>query len=58
MAGFNNTWIDAGNNNEAYYSNMTAGNYTFKVKMLGNDSDNIIAEKSKQESITPEPWNS
>lgn len=58
MAGFDNTWIDAGNNNEAYYSNLPAGNYTFKVKMVGNDSDNIIAEKSIQVSIAPEPWNS
>lgn len=46
MAGFDNTWIDAGNNNEAYYSNLPAGNYTFKVKMVGNDSDNTIAEKA------------
>lgn len=46
MAGFDNTWIDTGNNNEAYYSNLPAGNYTFKVKMVGNDSDNIIAEKA------------
>lgn len=58
MAGFDNTWIDAGNNNEAYYSNLPAGNYTFKVKMVGNDSDNIIAEKSIQVSIAPEPQNS
>lgn len=58
MAGFDNTWIDAGNNNEAYYSNLPAGNYTFKVKMVGNDSDNIIAEKSILVSIAPEPWNS
>ena len=33
-----------GNNNEAYYSNLPAGNYTFKVKMVGNDSDNIITD--------------
>ena len=58
MAGFDNTWIDAGNNNEAYYSNLPAGNYTFKVKMVGSNSDNTIAEKSIQVSIAPEPWNS
>lgn len=58
MAGFDNTWIDAGNNNEAYYSNLPAGNYTFKVKMVGKDSNNTIAEKSIQVSISPEPWNS
>lgn len=46
MAGFDNTWIDAGNNNEAYYSNLPAGNYTFKVKMVGSNSDNTIAEKA------------
>ena len=28
------------------------------VRMVGNDSDNIIAEKSIQVSIAPEPWNS
>ena len=28
------------------------------VKMVGNDSDNTIAEKSIQVSIAPEPWNS
>lgn len=58
MAGFDNTWIDAGNNNEAYYSNLPAGNYTFKVKMVGSNSDNTIAEKSILVSIAPEPWNS
>ena len=50
--------IRAGNNNEAYYSNLPAGNYTFKVKMVGNNSNNTIAEKSILVSIAPEPWNS
>lgn len=58
MEGFDNTWIDAGSNTEAYYSNLPAGNYTFKVKIVGNDTNHTIAEKSIKVSIAPEPWNS
>lgn len=58
MEGFDKTWIDAGNNGEANYSNLPAGSYTFKVKIVGNDTNNVLAEKSIQVSISPEPWNS
>lgn len=58
MEGFDNSWIDAGSNTEAYYSNLPAGCYTFKVKIVGNDTNHTIAEKSIKVSIAPEPWNS
>ena len=58
MEGFDNAWIDAGSNTEAYYSNLPAGCYTFKVKIVGNDTNHTIAEKSIKVSIAPEPWNS
>ena len=58
MEGFDKSWIDAGSNTEAYYSNLPAGCYTFKVKIVGNDNNHTIAEKSIQVSIAPEPWNS
>ena len=32
MDGFDKYWIDARNNREAYYANLPAGTYTFKVK--------------------------
>lgn len=58
MDGFDKTWIDAGSNNEAYYSNLPAGCYTFKVKIVGNDTNTTLAEKAIKVSIAPEPWNS
>ena len=58
MEGFDNAWIDAGSNTEAYYSNLPAGSYIFKVKIVGNDTNHTIAEKSIEVSIAPEPWNS
>lgn len=58
MEGFDKSWIDAGSNTEAYYSNLPAGCYTFKVKIVGNDTNHTIAEKSIKVSIAPEPWNS
>ncbi len=58
MEGFDKTWIDAGSNSEANYSNLPAGCYTFNVKIVGNDTNNTIAEKSIKVSIAPEPWNS
>ena len=58
MEGFDKSWIDAGSNTEAYYSNLPAGCYTFKVKIVGNDNNHTIAEKSIKVSIAPEPWNS
>lgn len=58
MDGFDNTWIDAGSNTEAYYSNLPAGCYTFRVKIVGNDNNHTITEKTIQVSIAPEPWNS
>ncbi|NVB76372.1 triple tyrosine motif-containing protein, partial [Phocaeicola vulgatus] len=37
MDGFDKYWIDARNNREAYYANLPAGTYTFKVKITNND---------------------
>lgn len=57
LEGFDKSWVDAGSNTEAYYSNLPAGCYTFKVKIVGNDNNHTIAEKSIKVSIAPEPWN-
>ncbi len=42
MEGFNNDWIDAGTNNEATYTNLSPGNYVFKV--LGSNSMNVWSQ--------------
>ena len=37
LEGFNRSWIDAGGNTTAYYTNLDPGTYTFKVKACNND---------------------
>lgn len=37
LDGFDQYWIDAHNNKEAYYANLPAGSYTFRVKITRND---------------------
>ncbi len=58
MEGLDNQWTDAGNNTAAYYSNLPAGCYNFRVKILANDSNQTIAERSIRIHIAPMPWNS
>ncbi len=37
MDGFNTDWVDAGNSRRATYTNLPAGEYTFRVKAANND---------------------
>ncbi|MCB9503828.1 MAG: response regulator [Deferribacteres bacterium] len=55
MEGFNKEWIHAGNKNEATYTNVPPGKYTFRVK--GSNHDGVWNEKgtSIQIIILP-PW--
>ena len=46
MDGFDKYWIDARNNREAYYANLPAGTYTFKVKITNNDKSIVERENS------------
>jgi signal transduction histidine kinase/ligand-binding sensor domain-containing protein len=39
LEGYDTEWIDAGNNNSATYTNLTEGEYTFKV--MGSNNDGI-----------------
>ena len=57
LEGHDNIWTDADSNNEAHYSNLPSGNYIFRVKIVGNDSDRPLAENAIKVSIAPEPWN-
>lgn len=56
LEGFDKYWIDAQNNREAYYANLPAGNYTFKVKITNNDQQAIEAENAINITISPAPW--
>jgi methyl-accepting chemotaxis protein/ligand-binding sensor domain-containing protein len=37
MEGFDEDWINIGNKNEAFYTNLPAGDYTFRVRASNND---------------------
>ncbi|MHA2031817.1 MAG: ligand-binding sensor domain-containing protein, partial [Candidatus Kariarchaeaceae archaeon] len=55
MEGFDQDWIDAGNRRFASYTNLDAGNYTFRI--LGSNNDGIWNEKGTSVKITIlPPW--
>lgn len=56
MEGYDKYWIDAHNNREAYYANLPAGRYDFKVKITNNDQSIIEAENSIKVIVEPAPW--
>jgi PAS domain S-box-containing protein len=37
LRGFSDEWVDAGDRREAFYTNLTPGNYTFEVRGSNND---------------------
>ncbi len=58
LEGFDNDWMDAGNNHSASYANLPSGRYTFRVKTTDAASD----EKSSDERtlsimVAPSPAN-
>ena len=56
LEGFDEDWIDAGNNRTATYTNLKSDNYTFMVK--GANNDNIWTELPTMLKIhvLPPPW--
>ena len=56
LDGFDGHWIDAHNNREAYYSNIPAGRYSFKVRILNQDRSSILAEKEIAVYVSPSLW--
>ena len=57
MEGFDSQWTDAGSNSEVYYSNLPSGHYTFRAKIVSNDSNRVLAERNIKVSVAPMPWN-
>ncbi len=56
LEGFDTYWIHARNNREAYYSNLPAGKYTFRVKITNTDNSIVEAENALLVTISPVPW--
>ena len=56
MDGFDRYWIDAGDSHEAYYANLPAGRYTFRVRVTNNNRSIVETEDSLNVRILP-PWN-
>lgn len=55
LEGFDKIWIDAGDNREAYYSNVPAGKYTFKVKITDKENTIVEVENAISVLISPSP---
>ena len=53
LEGFENTWRNTGTDKSAYYFNVPAGHYTFKLK--ATSSYGVWAEKSFLVVVLP-PW--
>ncbi len=58
LEGLDKFWIDSRNKNEAYYANLPAGKYIFKVKVTNNDKSIVEAENSIPIIVTSAPWKS
>ncbi len=56
LEGFDTYWIDAGSNREAYYANLPAGKYTFRVKVTNSDNNIVEAENSIKVTVARAPW--
>ena len=56
LEGFDNHWIDAHNNREAYYSNVPAGRYRFKVRVVNSGQTDVLAENSISVRVEPPVW--
>lgn len=56
LEGFDDHWIDAHNNREAYYSNVPAGKYRFKVRVSDNGQSKVMAENEIRIKVKPPVW--
>ena len=53
LQGYNNDWIDAGSRRTAFYTNLSPGDYTFKVKAC--NSDGVWNEEGSSFSFVLQP---
>ena len=55
LDGFDKDWIDAGTNTEAYYTNLSAGIYRFRVIACNNDGLWVPEEAAAATTIVVQP---
>ena len=55
MEGYDPDWVDAGNDHDAYYSNLPAGDYKFRVRITNNNQSIVETENSLNVRVLP-PW--
>ena len=56
LEGFDQHWIDSGNQHEAFYSNVPPGKYTFRARFSSASGDEAIGSTSCEVTILPAPW--
>ena len=56
LDGLDAHWIDANSNREAYYSNVPAGHYDFKVRILNHDRSAVLSENAISVHVDPPFW--
>lgn len=56
MEGFRDEWIDAGNQNTAVFTNLSPGDYTFKVKAANSDGVWNDTGTSVRLTVIPPLW--
>ena len=56
LEGYENQWVDAKNNRTAFYSNLSPGSYTFKIRVNGNDNTVMESSNELQIHISRPPW--
>lgn len=56
LQGFDKSWVDAGSQRQAKYTNLDAGTYVFEVK--GSNNDGVWSTESKTLTLVqlPPPW--
>jgi len=56
LQGFDSTWVEAGAKRSVTYTNLAAGNYTFRVRAANSDGTWSDAGLSLPVRVTPAPW--
>ncbi|MDX1982564.1 MAG: two-component regulator propeller domain-containing protein [Bryobacteraceae bacterium] len=53
LEGVDPNWVDAGDRRSAFYTNLSPGNYTFRVKAISHDGVSSLAPASLNFAIAP-----
>jgi len=56
LEGLSDKWVDAKQSHDAFFSNVPAGHYTFTVRVMSQDHQHVLAERSIPVVISPSPW--